>query len=192
MPDPQLSPPAWWTLEAAQAAERLGADLETGLSSAEAQRRLAQQGPNELTAQEGKGKLRLFLSQFADLMIGLLAAAAVISGFVGDWQDSLLIFAIVLANAGIGFVQELRAEQAVAALKKLSQPKARALRDGHLIELPAREIVPGDLAELAGGDLVPADGRLVQVVDLQVDEAPLTGESQWVDKQAEPVPLETT
>ncbi|MFO0900675.1 MAG: cation-transporting P-type ATPase [Pirellulales bacterium] len=192
MPDPTVpSKVAWWSLAPAAAAQKLEVDLDKGLSADEARRRLAEYGPNELAAQAGKSKLRLFLGQFADLMIGLLAVAALISGVVGDWSDSVLIFAIVLANAVIGFLQELRAEQAVAALKKLSRPQARVLRDGRLVDLPAAAVVPGDVVELTSGDLAPADGRLVQVVDLQTDEAPLTGESHWAEKQIEALTADT-
>jgi Ca2+-transporting ATPase len=100
-------------------------------------------------------------------------------------QDSLLIAAIVLANGIIGFVQEQRAERAVAALKKFMRPTARAWREGALTELPVEQIVPGDLVELRGGDLVPADGRVVAANELQADESPLTGESMPVDETAE-------
>jgi len=192
MLDPQgLDGNHWWAIESQAAAEQLGVDLERGLSADEAGRRREQLGPNELEAKAGKSKLKLFLGQFADFMIGLLAVAAIVSGLVGEWSDSLLIFAIVLANAVIGFLQELRAEQAVAALKKLSRPHARVLRDGRLADISAAEVVPGDVVELTSGDLCAADGRLVQSADLQTDEAPLTGESQWVEKQLEALPDDT-
>ena len=177
MLDPQgFDQEHWWAIESQAAAEKLGVDLERGLSADEARQRREQFGPNELEAKAGKSKLKLFLGQFADFMIGLLAVAAIVSGLVGEWSDSLLIFAIVLANAVIGFLQELRAEQAVAALKKLSRPHARVLRD---------------VVELTSGDLCAADGRLVQSANLQTDEAPLTGESQWVEKQLDALPDDT-
>jgi Ca2+-transporting ATPase len=123
--------------------------------------------------------------QFADWMVGLLAVAAGISAAVGEWPDALLIAAIVLANGVIGYIQEQKAEQAVAALKKLSQPTCTVWRNGNLVKLPAEELVPGDVVELHSGDLVPADGRVLQVAELQTNESPLTGESMPVDKQVE-------
>ncbi|HJS06046.1 MAG TPA: HAD-IC family P-type ATPase, partial [Pirellulales bacterium] len=130
--------------------------------------------------------------QFADWMIGLLAAAAATSAVIGEWQDSLLIAAIVLANGIIGFFQEQRAEKAVAALKKFMQPTARVWREAALTELPVEQIVPGDLVELRGGDLVPADGRVVSANELQADESPLTGESMPVEKQIGALPAQTS
>jgi Ca2+-transporting ATPase len=127
----------------------------------------------------------IFFSQFAELMIVLLAVAAVISALIGEWTDSALIGVIVLANAVVGAAQEWRAERAVAALKELSQPTVRVWREGRLVEMAAGDLVPGDVVELRGGDFVPADCRLIDAFDLQTDEAPLTGESLPVDKSTE-------
>ena len=181
-----------WSLPAEDVAGRLAVDPNTGLAGDEATRRLQRFGPNRLEEAAGRGPLRMLLSQFADLMIGLLVVAAAISASIGEWADSILIAVIVVANAVIGFVQEWRAEKAVAALKKLSKPTARVWRDGRLAECPAAELVPGDVIKLVGGDFAPADARLIVVADLQTDEAALTGESLSVEKSVTAVEDETT
>ncbi|MCC7085237.1 MAG: cation-translocating P-type ATPase [Pirellulales bacterium] len=174
-----------WSETVEHVARRLQTNIETGLSASEVQQRLKQCGWNWLREAPPRSVWKMFLGQLIDWMIGLLVAAAAVSLLLGDWHDSVLILAIVLANALIGFLQERRAEQAVAALKKLAQPTARVWRDGKLSELPAKQLVPGDIIELIAGALVPADGRLIMVADLQIDEALLTGESMSVDKQIE-------
>jgi Ca2+-transporting ATPase len=186
---PILSEP--WALAAEEVARRAETDLERGLSSSEAAARLAQYGPNRIQEQAARSPLRLFLAQFADLMIGLLAAAAVVSALIGEWTDAILIAVIVVANAVIGFMQEWRAEQAVAALKKLSEPTAKVRRDGHLRELAVADVVPGDVVEVSAGDFVPADVRVVQAATLETVESALTGESLPVEKSVDPLPKET-
>jgi Ca2+-transporting ATPase len=166
-----------WSSPADAVAEHLKVDPISGLSSKQAAQRLEQHGPNQIVEAAGRSPLRMFLAQFADLMIGLLVIAAIISASIGEWADSVLIAIIVVANAVIGFIQEWRAEKAVAALKKLSRPMARVWRDRRLTTRPAAELVPGDVIEVTAGDFVPADARLVECVDMQNDEAPLTGES---------------
>jgi len=162
-----------------------------GLSSVEATQRLRSFGRNELAAQKPVSPLAIFFGQFANLMIGLLAIAALISAAIGEWEDALLIGIIVFVNAVIGFLQEWRAEQAVAALKRLAQPTARVWRDGALRDVPVAEIVPGDVLELVAGNYVLADARLIEIVDLQVDEAALTGESLPIEKRLDVQPPET-
>lgn len=180
-----------WSETAENLARRLQTNGETGLIASEAATRLEQFGPNWLREAPPRSLWIMFLSQLADWMIGLLAAAAAVSVLIGDWHDSLLILAIVLANAVIGFSQERQAERAVAALKKLAQPTAKVWREGKLVELPVEQLVPGDVIELNAGAHVPADGRSITAAELQVDESPLTGESMPVDKQIEPLPVET-
>ncbi len=179
-----------WSLPASAAAAALRTDLDRGLSSAEVSQRFAAVGPNVIETERKRTPLKILLTQFADLMIGLLAAAAVVSALVGEVTDAILIALIVVANAVIGFVQEWRAEKAVDALKQLSQPKAKVRRDGSLREVAAAELVPGDVIEVAAGDFVPADARVVSAVDLEVVEAALTGESLPVEKSADPLPAE--
>jgi len=172
----------------------LATDGERGLDSDEAARRLAEVGPNELPRDEGTGPWRRFLGHFADTVVYLLLAAIVVAlaawiaeGAEGVPLDVITIALIVGANAVIGFVQESRAEQAVAALRDLTTTEATVVRDGERRRVPAPELVPGDVVLLAQGDVVPADGRLVEVGSLQVAEAALTGESLPVAKRVEPV-----
>ncbi|MGE0606378.1 MAG: cation-translocating P-type ATPase [Pirellulales bacterium] len=172
-----------WSQSPDEIVAALQTDAAAGLTSDEAASRRQRFGPNQLHEEKPPNLWLMFFRQFADFMVGLLAVAAVVGAVVGDWQDSLLIGAIVLGNATIGFFQERRAAQAVAALKKLAEPNARVWRDGGLKSLPAVELTLGDVIDLKGGDLVPADARLVEAAELQAAEAPLTGESFPVDKQ---------
>ena len=169
-------------LDGAAVAARLRVDTITGLTSAEARRRLAAGTANEIGEGRRRHPLRMFLDQFADFMILVLVAAGVIAGLIGEPQDTAIIAIIVVLNACIGFFQEYRAERAMAALKKLAAPTARVRRDGRMSVIAARDLVPGDLVLLEAGNLVPADLRLVEAVRLRLDEAALTGESAPVEK----------
>jgi Ca2+-transporting ATPase len=153
-----------------------------GLTSAEAGRRLAEHGPNQLTEGPRRTVLGLLAGQFTDFMILVLLVAAVVSGLIGDVVDTLAIIAIVVLNAAIGFVQAYRAERAMAALKAMAAPTATAVRDGVPALVPAAGLVAGDVVLLEAGRLVPADLRLLETARLRVDEAALTGESVPVDK----------
>lgn len=155
-----------------------------GLSSEEAQKRLLEYGPNELKEKEKRTIFMMFLDQFKDLMILVLIAAAIISGIVGEAVDTIAIIIIVLLNAVIGFVQEYRAEKAMAALKKMAAHTALVLRSGEHTNIPASELVPGDIVLLEAGKVVPADMRLTEAVQLKAEEAALTGESVPVEKHA--------
>ncbi|MCW2277218.1 calcium-translocating P-type ATPase, SERCA-type [Heliophilum fasciatum] len=157
----------------------------TGLRTKEAQRRLAQVGPNSLSEEKPVPLWRKFLAQFEDVMILILVAATVVSAALGEWVDAVTILVIVLMNAVLGLVQEYRAEQSLAALKKLTAPEARVCRDGEERRMAASEVVPGDLVTIEAGDRVPADLRLIEVSDLALDESPLTGESLPVTKCTE-------
>ncbi len=171
----------------------LGTDLKQGLTTAEAQRRLSQVGPNELAERPRPGFWQLLLDQFNNFLIIILIVAALISLALGEVEEAVAIMAIVILNAVLGVVQTQRAEEALAALKKMSAPDARVLRDGHRATVPARELVPGDIVFLEAGNYVPADLRLVESVNLRIDEASLTGESVAVEKKADKVlPLDTT
>ncbi len=163
--------------------EALGSSLK-GLTEEEARRRLSLFGPNELEAARKDSPLKLFLKQFANLLILILLIAAGISFFVGDALEAVVILLIVLACAVLGFVQEWKADQALAALKELAAPEATVIREGKKRRLAAREVVPGDILVLAAGDKVAADARLIESVNLKVDESPLTGESVAVEKDA--------
>lgn len=177
-----MSFPHTQTAEAVLAALRSTVD---GLSSAEAAARLRTRGPNELQEAISRPAWRMLAAQFVEPMILILLAAAVLSFLLGDLTEGFAILAIVLLFGVLGFIQEYRAEKAMAALKQLSSPVVRVRRDGSLREMPARELVPGDLVLLEAGNIVPADLRLVEVVNLGVMEASLTGESEAVHKQTE-------
>jgi len=160
------------------------ASTADGLSSQEAAQRLATNGPNELKEGKTVSPLQIFLGQFKSLIIWILIAAGVISGLLGEVVDCIAILAIVILNAVIGFYQEFKAEKSIAALKKLTAPRAKVRRDGQVTSIPASGIVAGDILALEGGDLVAADARLLEAASLRCIESPLTGESDAVTKQA--------
>ncbi|MBX3305571.1 MAG: cation-translocating P-type ATPase [Nitrospira sp.] len=176
---------AWYARPAEALAEELQTDFNCGLPIDAAARRLAQDGPNELPEAPPPSLLKLFLSQFASLIVWVLIGAAIVSGLLEDWIDAAAILAIVFFNGVLGFVQEFRAERSLAALRKMSVSMARVIRDGVLQSIPARELVRGDVVVLEAGDRIPADARLVYTTNFQAQEASLTGESTPVQKQAE-------
>ena len=183
--------------EAEEVARGAGVDPDRGLTSQEAAARLAEHGPNELTASEQEPAWRRFLRQFADPLIYLLLAAIAISlvawiaeGATGVPIDALVIIVIVLANAILGFVQENKAADAVAALADMTATRAHVLRDGRLTEVPSSELVPGDILALGEGDAVGADARLLTASALRVQESSLTGESEAVEKSPAALPGE--
>ncbi len=173
-----------------EAAERLGADPAQGLSQSEAAKRLARYGKNEIRAAGKQSVLARFFGQFKDFMVLILLASAGVSVWAsyirgdGEYIDSIIILAIVVCNAIIGTVQELRADRAIDALKKLSSPHARVIRGGKRMTLESWELAPGDLVSLKAGDLAPADLRLIRSVELLAEESALTGESAPVEKDA--------
>lgn len=158
-----------------------------GLSSEEARRRLQGYGPNELKEKKKRTAFTMFLDQFKDFMILVLIGAAVVSGIIGEPSDTIAIIVIVILNAVIGFVQEYRAEKAMAALKKMASPFATVIRDGNTMNRPSSELVPGDIVLLEAGNVVPADLRLIEAVQLRIEEAALTGESVPVEKSTSPL-----
>jgi Ca2+-transporting ATPase len=164
---------------------------DTGLTPTEAQQRLSKHGPNELKKEKGKSPLKILLGQFTDILMVILLIAVALSIAVGEVTDAIIIIAIVIASAVLGFTQEYRSEKAVEALKKMTAPSASVLRDGKEIKIPATELVPGDIVSLYTGDKVPADGRLIEAFAMKNDEAPLTGESSAVNKSAETLPEQT-
>ena len=168
--------------------EELGTDLTRGLDDAEAARRLAEHGPNALAESEHEGRLQRLFGQFKSVLIWLLLVAAAISGvMLGEWIEAGVILAIVAVNATLGYRQESKAEEALDALKALSAPHCRVVRNGAERVITAQGLVPGDIVVLEAGDLVPADIRVIDTIDLRVDESPLTGESLPVAKSTEPV-----
>ena len=175
---------AWHTKTIEEVAEALGTDLKRGLTAQEAQARLEQYGPNELQERPRPSFWKMLLDQFNQFLVLILIVAAIVSFLLGEYLDSGAIMAIVILNAILGVIQESKAEEALAALQKMAAPNAQVLRDGHLLTIPAREVVPGDVVILETGNYVPADVRLVESVNLRIEEAPLTGESVSVEKDA--------
>jgi len=176
----------WHNLSVSEVIESLNSGIQ-GLPREEAERRLAQFGPNELAEKKKTPPWVLFLEQFKNFLIIILLVAAVISGVLalmgeGDIWDPILIVIIVFFAAGLGFVQEYRSGKAMEALKQMTAPTATVIRDGEEEEISARDLVPGDIILLQTGDRIPADSRLTEAVNLKIDEAPLTGESVAVDK----------
>ena len=180
---PNQEPPVWHTLTAAAAAHALVSDLDHGLTSDQAARRLGREGPNEIRERGRRGLLGIAVSQFRDFMILILIAAAIVSGFIGEVGDTTVILAIVVLNAMIGFVQDYRAERAIGALKSLSAPKAVVVRDRQRHVIDAAQIVPGDVVSLEAGTVVPADLRLIEAPQLKINEAALTGEAVPAEKR---------
>jgi len=180
----------WYRQDAGAILRALGTSAESGLSASDAALKLEAVGPNEIQGDQPPTLLRLLAHQFADFMIALLVVAAVISGVVGDIIDTVAIIVIVVVNAAVGVSQEYRAQRAVAALRRISAPLARVVRDGSVLQVPARDVVPGDVVLLEVGDVVPADLRLIDVRDLGVDESALTGESVPVAKHHHPLDAE--
>jgi P-type Ca2+ transporter type 2C len=164
--------------------DELKTHIETGLSHDEAKDRLRTQGPNELTEKPRPGFFKLLLDQFNNFLVIILIVAAVISIFLGEYIDAIAIMFIVALNAVVGVVQESKAEKAIAALKKMAAPNAQVVRGGHQVMVPARELVVGDIVLLEAGNYIPADMRLVESVNLKIEEASLTGESVPVEKDA--------
>jgi Ca2+-transporting ATPase len=193
-----LEKQATHTMTVAEAASGLESDLEQGLTAEQVHRRQAKFGPNELQEAPRRTFWQMLLDQFNQFLVLILIAAAIISALIGwsefnrtgqttEFVDAAAILSIVILNAILGVVQEGRAEEALAALKKMASPNAHVLRDGHLITIPSRDLVPGDIVILETGNYVPADVRLIESVNLRIEEASLTGESVPVGKDARDV-----
>lgn len=193
-----VSKAAWHTLEIDETLDRLKSDPEVGLTSQQVAERLQQYGSNELEEVAGRSSWAILLDQFTNIMLVMLIAVAIISGILDlmelrggsapegeiPFKDTIAILAIVILNGLLGYLQESRAEKALAALKKLSSPRVRVIRDGKLTEVDGKDLVPGDIMLLEAGVQVSADGRVVEVANLQVRESALTGEAHAVSKQA--------
>jgi Ca2+-transporting ATPase len=177
----------WYRKDITEIIQELGTDAVKGLSSVEAARRLAESGPNELQEDGGISPWVILLEQFKNVLIIILLVATTLSAFLGHGVEAIAIAVIVLFAVLLGFVQEYRAERAIAALRQMAAPTATVVRDGHELETAARDLVPGDIILLRAGDKVPADGRLIETINLQIEEAALTGESVPVAKQIAPL-----
>lgn len=180
--EPAIIP--WHTKSADEVVREQGSDARAGLSTTEAAARLKRIGPNTLTAREGRSWLAAFGSQFAAVLVWLLVVAAGVSAVLGEWVDAGVIGAIIVINAVIGASQEHSAERSIAALRGMTAPKARVLRDGVVAVVHAAGVVPGDVLVLEAGDLVAADARLIASASLAAIEKSLTGESEPAEKDA--------
>lgn len=176
----------WHTLSAQEVLTKLNS-AENGLTQAMVADRHTRYGYNELIERGIKSPWAILWEQLTALMVVILIIAAVISGVLGDYKDAIAIMAIVILNAILGFTQEYRAEKAMAALRKMAVPVVKVRRDGHVAEISARDLVPGDVVLLEAGGFVPADSRLLESVNLRVQEAALTGESEPVEKHVDPL-----
>lgn len=190
--NPRLTPPSSpHATTVDQVARDLYTDPRRGLETAEAEQRLVEFGPNRIEEDTGPTRWDLVVRQFKDILVLILIAAAAVSGvLLGDWVEAIVIVAIVIVNATIGYVQEARAADAAAGLRKLSSPTSTVIRDGAEERIATEDIVPGDLVVIGAGDRVFADARLVLVSRLQTDESELTGESTPVAKSIDPVDAE--
>ena len=176
----------WHALKVEEVFKHLVAQ-EEGLTREEAAQRLAHYGPNELQAARHISPWEILFEQFKNVLIIILIIATALSAFLGEGVDAIAIAVIVLFAVGLGFVQEYRAERAIEALRQMAAPTAAVLRNGEEEEIPAREVVPGDVMILRAGDKIPADARLIEAINLQVEEAALTGESVPVEKHTQPI-----
>jgi len=175
----------WYQQPPEQVLAALNTDPGGGLSDVAAAQRMADGGPNEIAGQEGRNPWKILWEQLSGIMVIILFVAAVISVFLGDYADAVVILAIIVLNAALGFQQDYKAERSMAALKKLAVPVVKVRRSGQVRELLSRELVPGDVVILETGNLVPADGRVLHSVNLRVEEAALTGESAPIDKESD-------
>lgn len=181
----------WHAVEISDAIDALRSAWPQGLSQSEAVARFSAYGPNEIADVKKSSSWKLLLAQFRETLVLILIVAAIISAAVGEAIDAVVIIAIVCASAGLGFYQEHRAEESLAFLRKLSAPSATVIRDGQIKSVPAREVVPGDLVSLDTGDKVPADAKIFEAINLQINEAMLTGESTPVTKSTQNLPTPT-
>ncbi|HDI86662.1 MAG TPA: ATPase, partial [Candidatus Korarchaeota archaeon] len=181
----------WHAMTVEEVLNELKTSLK-GLSSREASARLQEYGPNELEETKKRGVLEVFVDQFKSVLVALLVFAAVFSILIREYVDAAAIGAILIVNSILGTIQEYRAERALEALKRLAAPRAAVIRDGVQVKIASTEVVPGDVIVLQAGDRVPADARLIESVNLKVDESVLTGESVPVEKLADVVLDEDT
>ncbi|AYE33301.1 calcium-translocating P-type ATPase, PMCA-type [Clostridium septicum] len=174
----------WFNKDVEDTVKNLNSNIINGLSSSDAKSRLEKNGPNKLAGKKKKSIIQLFFSQINDVMIYILIIAAIISAFMGEISDAIIILIVILVNAIIGVVQESKAEKALEALKNMSTPKALVKRDGEIIEIPSEEVVLGDIVIIDAGRYIPADLRLIESANLKIEESAFTGESLPAEKIA--------
>src|ERR1700722_7959045 len=183
---------AWHALSADEVVKRLATDRENGLAAAESSTRLQNYGPNRLPEGKKRGPLMRFLAQFNNILVYVLLGAGFIKLMLNLWLDAGIIFAVVILNALLGFIQEGKAEKALDTIRNMLSAEARTVRGGETRMIPADQLVPGDLVLLESGDKVPADLRLTDVNNFRTEEAALTGESVPAGKTTDPVPANAT
>ena len=176
----------WYSLSTEEVKSKLNTDIEKGLENDEVEKRRIQYGKNEIVSKNKKPIWKMILEQFTDFMIIVLIIAAIVSGVVNhEFTDSIIILVIVVLNAIIGVVQEIKAQKSLDSLKELSAPHCKVVRNGEVINIESKELVPGDIVILETGDNVPADLRIIEAVNLKIQEAALTGESVPVEKSVD-------
>ena len=175
----------WYQKSIDETLKQFNIEADIGLSQKDIPNLREKYGLNELVEKKKTSILEMFIDQFKDYMIAILIIASILSFFIGEPVDAIVIISIVIINAFIGVFQEYKANQALEALKKMASPNAHVIRDGEISVIPSRELLPGDVVLLKTGDYVPADVRIIESVNLQIDEAALTGESVPVDKEVD-------
>ena len=183
----QLTEYKWHNLPVQEVSQYLNSNIETGLTTTEVAKRKESFGTNELKAKRGKSALLRFLLQFHQPLLYILLIAGAVKAFLGQWVNTGVIWGVTLINAIIGFVQESKAESAIAALASSVKTNTTIIRNRNKLQVPSTELIPGDIVLLTSGDKVPADLRLVQTRNLQINESGLTGESVAVEKNTQPV-----
>jgi Ca2+-transporting ATPase len=177
----------WFTQSQVEVLKELNVNPSTGLSSQEVQERLQKYGPNKLKGKPQKSLIALFFAQLKDMLIYVLMAAALITLFIGEYVDAIIILLVIFLNAAIGLFQEHKAEKAIEALQQMTTPKTLVRRDGQVKEISSEELVPGDIVLIDAGRYIPADLRLIESANLQIEESALTGESVPSEKDAQAV-----
>lgn len=183
---------AWHAMSGHEAVGRLGSNTGQGLDAAEASNRLKEHGPNRLPEGRKHGPLMRFFAQFNNILVYVLLGAGFVKMMLNLWVDAGIIFAVVVLNALLGFIQEGRAEKALDSIRNMLSAEARTVRGGETRMIPAEQLVPGDVVLLESGDKIPADLRLVDAKNLRTEEAALTGESVPAEKSVDAVPANAT
>lgn len=187
MSESEATVPLFHTQSTQQVIDEFGVDIESGLTEEEARQRRSQYGPNKLQTHKRKSIFMMFVAQLQDVLIYVLMGAVIITMLMGEYVDGIIIMAVILINATLGVVQEVRAGNAIEALRNMASPKALVKRDGQTKEIDSEDVVPGDIIVLDAGRYIPADLRLFESANLQIDESALTGESVAVTKDADAI-----
>src|SRR5262245_34787755 len=183
---------SWHAMPQAEVLKRLATNIKDGLNPSESSARLQKYGPNRLPEGKRRGPFARFFSHFNNTLMYVLLAAGFIKLMMGVWMDAGIIFAVVVVNALLGFIQEGKAEKALDSIRNMLSAEARTMRSGETRMIPAEQLVPGDVVLLESGDKIPADLRLIDAKNLRTEEAALTGESVPTEKTVDAVPVNAT